>query len=812
MGFPLFSDDESKSLTIEKACKPGFFCPFLDISNPGTYPVGCPPTGSCFLTRTYGFACKYPQGVFEPMVCPQGFYCPNYKTVVPCPQGHYCLSGQTTPTPCEFLSVCNVGTVIQQHYGLLLLVAMGDVFLFVVYILLRLREHRLTRTGTFTFIPRSSKLKDDDSKKPMARGSKKDLDATEIDANIVALTAGFHKGLDDHDDLKMNYEFDGLSLTLPDGKMVLQGVSGSIHAGRMTAIMGPSGAGKTTFMNVLMGKVARTSGSLKINNAVAEMKSFKKIIGYVPQEDIMIEELTVKENIWYSARTRLPGSWSNKDVDEHVENILKALNLSHVAHKRIGNVLERGISGGQRKRVNIGMELAAAPLSVFLDEPTSGLDSTAALDSVNILSSISRLGLTIVAVVHQPRIEIFESFDDVLMIAPGGRTAYFGPVSGAKPYFESLGFVFQSEVNVADTLMDILAGRGETTSTNKTGTSVANIVDQWKERTRSMKTNVISNGPAETSIASMNRIANLRGASFVRQIILSHNRSMKQQSRLVGAFILELLVGLFAGGIMGYASAGGENFTAHYVAPYTALSPAPRTWFIGMYGMMIGIAISLAAAPAGVKVFSEETAVYIREAAAGHSGTAYFIGKNASTIYRIAISSAHFVALYVFMAQPPIGVGTQYLLLALNFFGVYGMGQAISMTVRRENAPLLAVTTSLVTEVLCGFGPSLGDAVSGGYDIIMNVGVNRWMAEAQFWEWASGYDKVYDRVLLENYFGYIKGNTTRNLLVMLGLGILYRLIAYVFFQAVLNGSQLRVFWERVSPKWRINTSKKETRV
>ncbi|KAJ3023290.1 UNVERIFIED_CONTAM: hypothetical protein HDU68_008692 [Siphonaria sp. JEL0065] len=795
-GYPLFNASDLPTLTIEKACKPGFFCPYLDIKNPVTYPVQCPPDFSCFFLRSWGLVCPTPQGVFEPMACPHGFYCPDYKTVLPCPAGFYCLSGQVEPAPCEFLSFCSVGTISQQHYGLLVIVVAFDVILALVYLVLRIRENGLANPGKSFFGGKKTAnefLVADDTKGQGEFTRMATLDAHEIERNISALTAGFHKGLDGRDDLQMNYEFDGLGLTLPDGKTILESVSGSINAGRMTAIMGPSGAGKTTFMNVLMGKVARTSGTLKINNTVAEMKAFKKIIGYVPQEDVMIEELTVRENIRYSARTRLPDSWTNKEVDEHVDAILKALNLSHVAHKRIGNVLERGISGGQRKRVNIGMELAAAPLSVFLDEPTSGLDSTAAMDSVNILSSISRLGLTIVAVVHQPRVEIFESFDDVLLIAPGGRTAYFGPVSGAKSYFESLGFYFKPETNVADTLMDILAGRGEVRNTVPlTQTIVNNLVKQWNERVDSTQSSS-PNISAETSIDSMHKIAKLRGASYLRQIGLAHNRSLNQQSRLIGAFMLELFVGLMAGAIMGIASYSTENLSAHYIAPYTGLSTATRAWFLGMYGMLVGIAIALSSAPSGVKVFSEEKAVYRREHEAGHSVTAYFLGKNLSTIYRIAIASAHFVALYLFLAVPPIRVWIQYLLLALNFFGVYGMGQAISMMVRRENAPLLAVTTSLISGVLCGFGPTLGDATKGGYSFILDLGVNRWMAEAQFWEWSSGY-QIFDEALLEGSFGYKKGNTARNLLVMLVLGFAYRFLAYIFLLVGLNSGYVRSIW------------------
>ncbi|KAJ3078440.1 hypothetical protein HK100_010728, partial [Physocladia obscura] len=141
--------------------------------------------------------------------------------------------------------------------------------------------------------------------------------AAAISQNISVLTAGFKKGLEGHDNLRMNYQFTALGLRLSSGREILKGVSGEIKSGRMTAIMGPSGAGKTTFMNVLMGKVSRTDGSLRINNVIAEMQTYRKIIGYVPQDDIMIPELTVRENLLYSARTRLPQSWTGQEIEEH---------------------------------------------------------------------------------------------------------------------------------------------------------------------------------------------------------------------------------------------------------------------------------------------------------------------------------------------------------------------------------------------------------------------------------------------------------------------------------------------------------------
>lgn len=143
--------------------------------------------------------------------------------------------------------------------------------------------------------------------------------------------------------------------------------------------MGPSGSGKTTLMNCLMGKIHRTAGDLFINNISATGTSHGQVVAYVPQQDVMIPEMTVKESVQYSAKIRLPRDWSKIETDNFVDAILGALDLKHVADTLVGDESTRGVSGGQKKRCNIALELASCPLALFLDEPTSGLDSTSAL-------------------------------------------------------------------------------------------------------------------------------------------------------------------------------------------------------------------------------------------------------------------------------------------------------------------------------------------------------------------------------------------------------------------------------------------------
>lgn len=133
-------------------------------------------------------------------------------------------------------------------------------------------------------------------------------------------------------------------------------------------IAGPSGAGKTTFLHCLMGKLPRSGGSVLMNGAAEEVHAYRRLLGYVPQDDVMLRELTVRENALFSARMRLPRrGWGEAAIAAHVDAVLAVLGLTHVAHTLVGDETTRGVSGGERKRANIAIELAAAPAAIFLE-------------------------------------------------------------------------------------------------------------------------------------------------------------------------------------------------------------------------------------------------------------------------------------------------------------------------------------------------------------------------------------------------------------------------------------------------------------
>ncbi|CAE8638660.1 unnamed protein product [Polarella glacialis] len=282
----------------------------------------------------------------------------------------------------------------------------------------------------------------------------------------------------------MDIRFESLGLELPNGTTVLSGVTGEFKAGTCCAIMGPSGAGKTTFMNALCGKAfyGKPTGKVFINEREASIADFRPCVGFVPQDDIVHECLTVGEQIQSAALLRGEPWTTSKRAKRITEDVLQILQINHIRNTVVGSVEHRGISGGQRKRVNIGLELAADPTVLFLDEPTSGLDSTSSLTIIESLKKLGELGMTSIMVIHQPRYKLFTLFDEVLLLGKGGRTVYQGPSQGAVPYFQRLGFEIPATENPADWLMDLISGEVRSKIFPQVGTHPADwLFEAWEQ-------------------------------------------------------------------------------------------------------------------------------------------------------------------------------------------------------------------------------------------------------------------------------------------------------------------------------------------
>ena len=200
---------------------------------------------------------------------------------------------------------------------------------------------------------------------------------------------------------------------------LLHGVNGCATPGTLTALMGASGAGKSTLMDVICGRKTsgERGGEILVNGFVTDHRAFARVMGYVEQTDLLATFATVRETLEFSAALRLSKDVTPPRRATFVNDVLKLLELDHVADQLVGDeTTATSISPGQRKRLNIGVELVANPTVLFLDEPTSGLDSRSALSVMRVIKRVALTGRTVVATIHQPSAEIFKKFDNVLLL------------------------------------------------------------------------------------------------------------------------------------------------------------------------------------------------------------------------------------------------------------------------------------------------------------------------------------------------------------------------------------------------------------
>jgi ABC-type multidrug transport system ATPase subunit len=242
--------------------------------------------------------------------------------------------------------------------------------------------------------------------------------------------------------VRSSRSFSALSIRDLDRKIgeisLLEAVSFTVFSGEVVAMVGPSGAGKTTLLNAIAGVTPADTGEVAWDGKDfhALLSADRSRVGVVPQDDIVLPELTVEESLTWSARLRFGEGVADEVVQAEVERVLQELGISHIRGSRIGDAFRRGISGGQRKRVNLGQELLTPTTRVlFLDEPTSGLDPRAAQDIVRLVRQLADRGRIVFLVTHDLSPQVMAQVDHLLVLAPGGRLAWFGPPADACTYF-----------------------------------------------------------------------------------------------------------------------------------------------------------------------------------------------------------------------------------------------------------------------------------------------------------------------------------------------------------------------------------------
>lgn len=380
--------------------------------------------------------------------CPEGRFCPNTSVDLPCPKGYFCRSQSMAPTPCPYLSSCPALSNVPRFIGIpYLFIGMLAVSSMTFMIIFMWMNHRRKKSNSVLLNvpapPKDPPYPHQWSIQTTTSQTLEKIALYDVSASVSARTDPW-----------------------------LWPNSVIFNPCKLNAIIGGSGCGKSTFLDLLRGSLPNgvLTGSVEIamkNQTpwilrLSDMdpmiyEKFTTIRGYVPQDDIVYGDLTVKENLFYSSLIKKKHSFDT--ALEITDRIISQLGLTFVRDKIVGTVESRGISGGQRKRVNIGMELVHMPLLLIMDEPTSGLDATGCQNLIEVCHALCvETGITIIAVIHQPRYTSFVLFDHIILLCKYGTVYEGSPISSLVYFSQGLDILFDKNENPADVLMDIISG------------------------------------------------------------------------------------------------------------------------------------------------------------------------------------------------------------------------------------------------------------------------------------------------------------------------------------------------------------------
>ncbi|GLU19315.1 hypothetical protein SLE2022_355720 [Rubroshorea leprosula] len=484
--------------------------------------------------------------------------------------------------------------------------------------------------------------------------------------------------------------WEDLNVVLPNfgnkpTKKLLQGLNGFAEPGRTMAIMGPSGSGKSTLLDSLAGRLSRNvvmTGNILLNGKKRRLDY--GVIAYVTQEDVMLGTLTVRETITYSAHLRLPNNLTKYEVNDIVNGTIMSMGLQDCADTLIGNWHLRGISGGEKKRLSIALEILTMPRVLFLDEPSSGLDSASAFFVIQTLRNIAREGRTVVSSIHQPSSEVFALFDDLFLLS-GGETVYFGEAKMAVEFFAEAGFPCPKRRNPSDHFLRCINSDFDTVTATLKGSQRLREDPTSSDPLMNMATAQIKimlverykrSKYAKGAKARIQELANIKGdvetgsqseARWLKQLSTLTKRSFVNMSRDVGYYWARIVT---------YIAVSICVATVFFDVGYSYASILARvacSTFITTFMPSISIG--------GFPSFIEEMKVFYKERLNGYYGVAVYILSNFFSSFPFLVATALISGTTTFFMVKFRTEFSHYAFFCVNIFFCIAVVESLMMVV-----------------------------------------------------------------------------------------------------------------------------------
>ena len=450
---------------------------------------------------------------------------------------------------------------------------------------------------------------------------------------------------------------------------VLKPVTAKFNPGILNVIMGVSGGGKTSLLNLLAGRLNSTlttryesEGRVLLGGSIPSPKVTKSVISYVPQtDDMLLPTLTVRETLYFTAQLRLPRWISTDRKKTRAEAVLRKLGLRDCADNLIGNEFVKGVSGGEKRRVSIAIQVLTNPRILLLDEPTSGLDSFTASSIIEVLRGLAEEGRTVIMTIHQARSSLFPSFSTVLLLARGGHMVYAGPGKDMLQHFARLGHACPEHVNPADFALDLISVNLQSAAKEeRTKRTVHSLVQNWEENGTRLtgQTSQIS-APAELGTFEREQTPfGLATPLLIHRSIISFRRNPSAiLARTSQVIAFGAILTLFFAPLQSDYESIQSRFG--FVQEFLAL------YFVGMLQ--------------NVAIYPFEKVLFYSEYADNaYSPEAFMVTYTLLELPFEILASLAFSSLATFVAALPWNV-TTYLVVAFNAFAIVNCGESVGI-------------------------------------------------------------------------------------------------------------------------------------
>ncbi|KAF0713779.1 Aste57867_4213 [Aphanomyces stellatus] len=549
--------------------------------------------------------------------------------------------------------------------------------------------------------------------------------------------------------------------TKKERKQILHNVSGRVAPGELLAILGPSGSGKTTLLDILADRISsgQVTGDISVNGIPRQAASFRLMASYVAQEDSLLGSFTVLETLRYSAQLSVAASVSADEREARVQAAIDDMGLRSCTNTVVGDIFRKGLSGGQKRRLSIAIELLKSPTMLLLDEPTSGLDSASTMHVLSYILKLAGQGRSVVCTIHQPSSAVFDLFTNVMLLAQG-HTVYFGSPRHALDHFASLGHPVPAFTNPSEHYLELINADFEAQPTAAVDFAAAFAASSDAKHVQDL---LVYDHQASTSVAQ-DHVHMLRPSLAAQLRVILHRNSINN-IRNPGVYGVRLVMYIFLSVMVG-------TMYLHSNKSLVEDDLVNLLFFVQAFLVFMSVAV--------LPFFIEQRAVFARERA----NNALHVGAYVAANFGAALPGIFVIAL--------VSAGIVTSLAGLHAVGAFVLNLFLSLVVAESLMHVLGATSS---HYILGIANAAG--IFGMFMQVQGFMIPP-PAMPSYWQWAhtlAFHSYSFETFVHQQFkamdtpraaqilarFDFVQDHTTRNMLILVG----YALVLEVLFAAIL---------------------------